>query len=73
MTWPSGHVRKATRADALASARTGAVSWSAVATSGIAEARITIMNYGMDMPEDTNETAEGRAKNRRLEFTIDER
>ena len=38
--------------------------------SGIAESRITTRGAGMDEPVATNKTAQGRAKNRRIEFTI---
>lgn len=38
--------------------------------AGIAEGRIETEGFGPDQPIDTNDTAEGRAKNRRIEFTI---
>lgn len=38
--------------------------------SGIDEGRIETEGFGPDQPIDTNDTAEGRAKNRRIEFTI---
>jgi len=37
---------------------------------GIAEARLTTRGAGPDEPRDTNDTEDGRAKNRRTEFTI---
>lgn len=37
---------------------------------GIAEARIEARGAGPDEPIDTNKTAKGRARNRRIEFTI---
>jgi outer membrane protein OmpA-like peptidoglycan-associated protein len=37
---------------------------------GIDEGRIETEGFGPDQPIDTNETVEGRAKNRRIEFTI---
>ena len=37
---------------------------------GVAEARIETRGAGPDEPVDTNKTAAGRAKNRRIEFTI---
>lgn len=37
---------------------------------GVPATRITAHGYGPDVPIDTNETAEGRAKNRRVEFKI---
>ncbi|HEY8380494.1 MAG TPA: OmpA family protein [Nannocystis sp.] len=37
---------------------------------GIDESRIEARGAGMDEPVDTNKTAAGRAKNRRIEFTI---
>jgi outer membrane protein OmpA-like peptidoglycan-associated protein len=38
--------------------------------SGVDESRIETEGFGPDQPIDTNDTAEGRAKNRRIEFTI---
>jgi outer membrane protein OmpA-like peptidoglycan-associated protein len=38
--------------------------------SGIDDSRIETEGFGPDQPIDTNETADGRAKNRRIEFTI---
>jgi outer membrane protein OmpA-like peptidoglycan-associated protein len=35
---------------------------------GIATTRLTAKGHGMSKPMDSNETAEGRAKNRRVEF-----
>lgn len=37
---------------------------------GIAPSRLTAKGYGPSTPIDTNDTAEGRANNRRVEFTI---
>lgn len=37
---------------------------------GVPATRISAHGYGPDVPMDTNETAEGRAKNRRVEFKI---
>ena len=37
---------------------------------GIAEARLVAKGYGPDKPIDDNNTAAGRAKNRRVEFTL---
>ena len=37
---------------------------------GIAEERVTAVGYGESVPVDTNETEEGRAQNRRVEFKI---
>jgi len=37
---------------------------------GIAPSRLSAQGYGPSTPIDTNETAEGRANNRRVEFTI---
>jgi cytochrome c oxidase subunit 2 len=39
-------------------------------TKGIAAGRITAVGYGDTKPVDTNDTEEGRQKNRRTEFTI---
>lgn len=41
-------------------------------TKGVAPARLESEGYGPDRPIDTNETEEGRAKNRRVEFKIQE-
>ncbi len=38
--------------------------------SGIEESRVETEGLGPDQPIDTNETADGRARNRRIEFTI---
>jgi outer membrane protein OmpA-like peptidoglycan-associated protein len=37
---------------------------------GIAVERLDAKGYGPDLPLDTNKTAEGREKNRRVEFVI---
>lgn len=39
-------------------------------TQGIARGRLTPRGYGESQPIDTNETDEGRANNRRVEFTV---
>ena len=41
-----------------------------LAGKGIASSRIVTEGMGINDPIDTNDTAEGRAKNRRVEFTI---
>ena len=40
---------------------------------GISEEILVAIGYGETRPVDTNDTAEGRAKNRRIEFFIIER
>ena len=40
---------------------------------GVAASRLTSEGYGLDKPVDDNATEEGRAKNRRVAFTIVER
>lgn len=39
-------------------------------SKGVSEKRIQFKGYGKSCPIDTNETEEGRAKNRRVEFKI---
>lgn len=39
-------------------------------SQGISARRLVAMGYGESKPVDTNETEEGRAKNRRVEFTV---
>jgi outer membrane protein OmpA-like peptidoglycan-associated protein len=39
-------------------------------SQGISARRLLAMGYGESKPVDTNETEEGRAKNRRVEFTV---
>ncbi len=41
-----------------------------LAKQGIDQSRFTAVGYGEERPIDTNETAEGKANNRRTEFTI---
>ncbi|TAE00340.1 MAG: hypothetical protein EAZ97_06160 [Bacteroidetes bacterium] len=42
-------------------------------SKGISGDRITAKGYGQDIPIDTNDTDEGKQRNRRVEFTIAER
>jgi OOP family OmpA-OmpF porin len=49
--------------------RADAVSQMLV-TGGVAADRITTAGYGQDRPIASNDTEEGRAKNRRLELTV---
>ena len=41
-----------------------------LAKRGVEEARLNPIGYGEEQPIADNETKEGRAKNRRVEFTI---
>lgn len=41
-----------------------------LANAGVDGARLEAVGYGEDTPIDTNKTTEGKAKNRRVEFTI---
>jgi len=68
----SGHTDNTGTADAnqkLSLARANAVKQMLV-SSGIAADRITTSGYGQDRPTASNDTEEGRAKNRRLELTV---
>jgi chemotaxis protein MotB len=38
--------------------------------SGVAESRLTAVGHAANMPVGTNDTAEGRARNRRVTVTI---
>ena len=42
-------------------------------SSGFDAARLTAIGYGPDAPVQGNETEEGRAKNRRIGFKVQER
>ena len=54
----------------LSQRRADAVRAYLLAETGVPEARITATGYGETRPIATNETAEGRAKNRRIDFVI---
>ena len=41
-------------------------------SKGVDAARLKTAGFGPDQPVDTNDTDEGRAKNRRVDFRIDE-
>ena len=41
--------------------------------AGMDEGRLSAVGYGPDQPAASNETEEGRAQNRRIEFTVKER
>jgi OOP family OmpA-OmpF porin len=59
----------AARNERLSNARAAAVaSW--LVKHGIDRSRLTSVGYGLTMPIDTNDTDEGRAHNRRVEFHI---
>jgi outer membrane protein OmpA-like peptidoglycan-associated protein len=45
-------------------------SW--LVKNGISAARITTAGVGFSEPVATNDTSEGRAKNRRIEFHVEE-
>jgi outer membrane protein OmpA-like peptidoglycan-associated protein len=53
----------------LSERRAGAVA-DYLITKGIMAARLTIIGFGEEYPKYTNETADGRAQNRRVEFAI---
>ena len=56
--------------EALSQARAEAVRESLVTTHGVDRARLDVRAAGASEPIDTNDTARGRAKNRRVEFTM---
>ena len=56
---------------ALSEARAQAVVDYLVA-GGIDPARLTAVGYGESQPVATNETAEGRSENRRIQFVVEE-
>lgn len=53
----------------LSENRAGAIA-QYLLSNGIDDSRFRAVGYGMNKPVDTNETEEGRANNRRTEFTI---
>ena len=56
----------------LSEARAQSVA-SYMETAGFDIDRLIVKGYGSDRPESDNSTAEGRAKNRRIEFVVQER
>jgi len=54
----------------LSSARAITVARYFIYDLGIEEERLSVTGYGEQNPIDTNETAEGRANNRRIEITV---
>lgn len=52
----------------LSERRTAAVRHALVSRKGIADARLATAGYGESRPRDTNDTIEGRARNRRVEL-----
>ncbi len=55
----------------LSGARAGAVADYLLAEGGVAPGRIAVQGFADTKPIDTNETASGRAKNRRIEVIVD--
>ena len=56
----------------LSKRRAAAVRTALVTKYGIAGARLTTAGFGKSQPKDTNATLEGRAKNRRVEFVVED-
>lgn len=54
----------------LSQQRVDAVKRALVARFGIADTRLTTQGFGKSRPIDTNDTPEGRARNRRVELTL---
>lgn len=71
----SGHTdnRGALEANAALSLRRAEVVRDYLVSRGLDPARFTTVGRGADMPIESNETAEGRAHNRRVEFQISNR
>lgn len=76
--YPSVHIRISGHTDARGSlarnmamsrARADAVKWYLV-DKGIEHTRLVTMGYGPEQPIADNDTAEGRARNRRIEFEL---
>ena len=53
---------------ALSTRRSTSVKDALVKRHGIAASRLTTAGFGKSQPKDTNETLEGRARNRRVEL-----
>ena len=70
-----GHTDNTGRRDAnlvLSQARAQAVA-NYMRDAGFDVARLVVTGYGPDQPESDNATPEGRAANRRIEFSVQER
>jgi outer membrane protein OmpA-like peptidoglycan-associated protein len=52
----------------LSKRRAAAVKTALVSRFGVSSGRLTTNGYGKSQPVDTNETPEGRARNRRVEL-----
>ena len=55
----------------LSGARAGAVADYLLEAGGVAPGRIAVQGFADTKPIDTNDTASGRAKNRRIEVIVD--
>lgn len=53
---------------ALSERRSAAVRAALIDRFGVAPGRLTARGYGASVPKDTNQTREGRARNRRVEL-----
>jgi len=56
----------------LSAARSAAVADYLLGNTELQQGRVTVSGFADTKPLDTNDTAEGRARNRRIEIIVDE-